>query len=149
MSYCIFIPYMLYILVILFLFFSSRRRHTRCALVTGVQTCALPIYADDLAALGLAQGDRVDVVAGGSVLADMTLVAHDIARGSVAAYYPEENCLVGLEDYDATSGPPAYKSIPVQLRTAETAEAARYGRLRRAAARRGGEESVRKCRSGG
>src|SRR3546814_3225154 len=26
-------------------FFSSRRRHTRCALVTGVQTCALPIWA--------------------------------------------------------------------------------------------------------
>src|SRR3546814_10717512 len=26
-----------------FVFFSSRRRHTRCALVTGVQTCALPI----------------------------------------------------------------------------------------------------------
>src|SRR3546814_1825878 len=26
-----------------FCFFSSRRRHTRCALVTGVQTCALPI----------------------------------------------------------------------------------------------------------
>src|SRR3546814_20768502 len=25
-------------------FFSSRRRHTRCALVTGVQTCALPIF---------------------------------------------------------------------------------------------------------
>src|SRR3546814_10466080 len=25
-------------------FFSSRRRHTRCALVTGVQTCAHPIY---------------------------------------------------------------------------------------------------------
>src|SRR3546814_8327318 len=34
-------------------FFSSRRRHTRCALVTGVQTCALPIspVADDVAAL--------------------------------------------------------------------------------------------------
>src|SRR3546814_8921343 len=26
-------------------FFSSRRRHTRCALVTGVQTCALPIFS--------------------------------------------------------------------------------------------------------
>src|SRR3546814_17133356 len=26
------------------LIFSSRRRHTRCALVTGVQTCALPIW---------------------------------------------------------------------------------------------------------
>src|SRR3546814_5966541 len=25
-------------------FFASRRRHTRCALVTGVQTCALPIF---------------------------------------------------------------------------------------------------------
>src|SRR3546814_2911265 len=32
-------------------FFSSRRRHTGCALVTGVQTCALPIFA---AAFGLA-----------------------------------------------------------------------------------------------
>src|SRR3546814_18092043 len=29
-------------------FFSSRRRHTRCALVTGVQTCALPIYDNAL-----------------------------------------------------------------------------------------------------
>src|SRR3546814_8899024 len=29
---------------VLSFFFSSRRRHTRCALVTGVQTCALPIY---------------------------------------------------------------------------------------------------------
>src|SRR3546814_8941045 len=31
-------------------FFSSRRRHTRCALVTGVQTCALPISVRDGAA---------------------------------------------------------------------------------------------------
>src|SRR3546814_8764105 len=31
-------------LLLCFVFFSSRRRHTRCALVTGVQTCALPIY---------------------------------------------------------------------------------------------------------
>src|SRR3546814_5995217 len=35
----------MYICVLVsFVFFSSRRRHTRCALVTGVQTCALPIY---------------------------------------------------------------------------------------------------------
>src|SRR3546814_1509933 len=32
------------------LFFSSRRRHTRCALVTGVQTCALPIWRGALRA---------------------------------------------------------------------------------------------------
>src|SRR3546814_10912753 len=31
--------------IFVFFFFSSRRRHTRCALVTGVQTCALPIWA--------------------------------------------------------------------------------------------------------
>src|SRR3546814_3982876 len=31
----------------LFFFFSSIRRHTRFALVTGVQTCALPIYGVD------------------------------------------------------------------------------------------------------
>src|SRR3546814_2092284 len=33
--------------VCLLFFFSSRRRHTRCALVTGVQTCALPIYCQE------------------------------------------------------------------------------------------------------
>src|SRR3546814_18042191 len=42
-------------------FFSSRRRHTRCALVTGVQTCALPIWSPELVAGRLAQeeGRRV------------------------------------------------------------------------------------------
>src|SRR3546814_7154499 len=34
---------LLIIAYVLCFFFSSRRRHTRCALVTGVQTCALPI----------------------------------------------------------------------------------------------------------
>src|SRR3546814_5551850 len=32
-------------LLVVCVVFSSRRRHTRCALVTGVQTCALPISA--------------------------------------------------------------------------------------------------------
>src|SRR3546814_6858369 len=35
--------YYVFFVFVLFCFFSSRRRHTRCALVTGVQTCALPI----------------------------------------------------------------------------------------------------------
>src|SRR3546814_1297296 len=51
LCYCVFIVVMFqfsvsweYSFVLLFgFFFSSRRRHTRCALVTGVQTCALPI----------------------------------------------------------------------------------------------------------
>src|SRR3546814_11305545 len=38
MSYIVYVVF-----VSIYFFFSSRRRHTRCALVTGVQTCALPI----------------------------------------------------------------------------------------------------------
>src|SRR3546814_7453521 len=49
-----------------FFFFSSRRRHTRCALVTGVQTCALPIWLrysyekKDFAYRVLLNGNQVD-----------------------------------------------------------------------------------------
>src|SRR3546814_12021293 len=39
---------MLCVCIYVYFFFSSRRRHTRCALVTGVQTCALPIYLHKL-----------------------------------------------------------------------------------------------------
>src|SRR3546814_6343580 len=47
--------------VCMLFFFSSRRRHTRCALVTGVQTCALPIFPGvaekwDLVAWGVELG---------------------------------------------------------------------------------------------
>src|SRR3546814_1863023 len=38
---------MFIVMCLVFFFFSSRRRHTRCALVTGVQTCALPIFLID------------------------------------------------------------------------------------------------------
>ncbi|MDR6291612.1 molybdopterin-dependent oxidoreductase alpha subunit [Inquilinus ginsengisoli] len=78
----------------------------------------------DLAALGLSHGDRIDIetVAEGEdrprVLHGMTAVAHDIAAGSAAAYYPEANGLVALGQYDERSGTPAYKSIPVTIRRA-------------------------------
>jgi molybdopterin-dependent oxidoreductase alpha subunit len=75
-------------------------------------------HADDLAAAGLAHGDRIDVLAGGRMLAGQTAVAHPIARGSVAAYYPEANCLIGLDDYDHRSGTPSYKSVAVTIRAA-------------------------------
>lgn len=72
--------------------------------------------AEDLAALGLAHGDRVDVRAGETrSLEGYTVVAHAIARGSLAAYYPEANCLVPLDDHDRSSGTPSYKSIRVML----------------------------------
>src|SRR3546814_9797131 len=64
------------------LFFSSRRRHTICSLVTGVQTCALPIYvapldlsrgrtrelAGDEDLRGHLEGGRVRLAMGGDVL---------------------------------------------------------------------------------
>lgn len=77
------------------------------------------VNEQDLAELGLSHGDRVDVVAGTDrVLAGQTAVAYSIARGSVAAYYPEANLLLDLADYDRRSGTPSYKSIPISLRAA-------------------------------
>src|SRR3546814_1521193 len=48
--------------ILIYFFFSSRRRHTRCALVTGVQTCALPIYAPTrlMKSLGYGKGYQYD-----------------------------------------------------------------------------------------
>ncbi|MFC3444423.1 FdhF/YdeP family oxidoreductase [Sphingobium rhizovicinum] len=76
------------------------------------------LNGEDLNDLGLEHGDLVDVVAGDRILAGQTAVAHMISRGSVAAYYPEANCLVPLENHDRASGTPAYKSIPVMIRRA-------------------------------
>src|SRR3546814_4087973 len=42
-----------FVFTLWFFFFSSRRRHTRCALVTGVQTCALPIYGHIIAKIDI------------------------------------------------------------------------------------------------
>src|SRR3546814_9121923 len=51
-------------------FFSSRRRHTRCALVTGVQTCALPISEalDLLKAWGTGHPGGIGTIHAGSAL---------------------------------------------------------------------------------
>src|SRR3546814_10290196 len=46
------------IVLIMCFFFSSRRRHTRCALVSGVQTCALPILAETRTSFAIADYDQ-------------------------------------------------------------------------------------------
>src|SRR3546814_2001958 len=43
-SFIVYFVLQICFVVSVFFFFSSRRRHTSCALVTGVQTCALPIF---------------------------------------------------------------------------------------------------------
>src|SRR3546814_1191533 len=64
--------------VLFFFVFSSRSRHTRCALVTGVQTCALPIW---LLQISMTKGiefkfhvafEKVDKQPDGSLLVHMT-----------------------------------------------------------------------------
>lgn len=75
---------------------------------------------DDIAERGLAAGDQIDLAAAfdsgdARKVRGFTLVARDIPRGCLAAYYPETNVLVALDDHDARSGTPAYKSVPVRL----------------------------------
>lgn len=74
----------------------------------------------DMPARGVEHGDLVEVRAAlpGTSLRRLTLtvIAHDISRGSVAAYYPEANGLVPLEHLDKESGTPSYKSVPVRVR---------------------------------
>jgi len=84
------------------------------------------VNAADLAERGLEHGDLVDIeavaaqdhIAQSRILRGFVAVAHDIARGAAAAYYPEANALISLANFDARSGTPAYKSVPVVLRRA-------------------------------
>jgi anaerobic selenocysteine-containing dehydrogenase len=46
----------------------------------------------------------------------LTAIAHDIAPGSVGAYYPEANSLCPLDYQDKESGTPSYKSLPIRIR---------------------------------
>ncbi|MBI1404801.1 MAG: FdhF/YdeP family oxidoreductase [Caulobacter sp.] len=74
----------------------------------------------DLAARGLADGDRVDLRGAFDegierVLRGFTVIARDIPAGCLAAYYPEANPLLALSDRDQRSGTPAYKSMPVRM----------------------------------
>jgi len=75
---------------------------------------------EDLDALGLAEGDalRVETAFGKGAerrMDSVVAVAYPIARGSVATYYPEGNCLVPLDHFDRASGTPSYKSVPVRV----------------------------------
>src|SRR3546814_7700948 len=99
-------------------FFSSRRRHTRCALVTGVQTCALPIWAIGLVIR--AEKNLPDIV-----LADLG---------------PKHPLLVFVEVV-ATDGP-----VTAQRRKALT-ELAEHAGFPRSEERRVGKECVSTCRS--
>ncbi|QAY95588.1 CbbBc protein [Methylovirgula ligni] len=78
------------------------------------------IHMDDLAALNIQHGDAIDIETALPAqtplrLSGFTAIAHNIARGSIAAYYPEANGLVPLTYHDPQSGTPSYKSVPVRI----------------------------------
>lgn len=77
----------------------------------------------DLASRGFAHGDVIDITLDAPsgverVMRGVTAVVYDIPKGSVAAYYPEANVLVSLDQHDLKSGTPAYKSIPIRISAA-------------------------------
>jgi len=78
------------------------------------------IHPEDIRALGLKNGDWVDLKTvwddGQERRADrFRLVAYDIPRGNLAAYYPETNPLVPLSATAIVAGTPTSKAIPVVL----------------------------------
>src|SRR3546814_10601209 len=73
LSYCLF-----------YFFFSSRRRHTRCALVTGVQTCALPIFSQEVVDSSAIEGEVLDRMSVQSSLAKHMGFAADSRKANAA-----------------------------------------------------------------
>src|SRR3546814_7658846 len=90
-------------------FFSSRRRHTRCALVTGVQTCALPITVGTTASG--AYVFSVDVVANTPIFIDPEVaLGYDYRTGHGDPNFVTVRLPIGIGDnqYVLTVGGHSY-----------------------------------------
>ncbi|ACS85508.1 FdhF/YdeP family oxidoreductase [Musicola paradisiaca] len=95
------------------------------------QRDVLFMHPDDIAGLGLQDGDRVDIETlwHDGVFRQVSgfrLVGYAIPRGNLAAYYPETNPLVPLSSYGDDTFTPTSKSIPVRI----TPSAAQADQLR-------------------
>jgi molybdopterin-dependent oxidoreductase alpha subunit len=80
----------------------------------GADRMTAMMHSDDIAAAGFADGDRVTLVSDHGRMPGVTLKSHDVSRGSVLAYYPEANVLVGRAA-DPRSRTPSFKATPVRL----------------------------------
>ena len=84
----------------------------------------LLMHRDDVAALGLAEGDAIraqTVTSDGidRIVDDLRVKTYDIPRGCVAGYYPECNPLIPLWHHAKESKVPAAKAIPIRVRRAD------------------------------
>src|SRR3546814_4158632 len=85
----------------MYFFFASRRRHTRCALVTGVQTCALPISGRSRLHAAVRRPAR----GAGTVKPHLAMVAVLVRDYDEAiAWYRDALGFVLLEDTDRGGG---------------------------------------------
>src|SRR3546814_13701965 len=84
-------------------FFSSRRRHTRCALVTGVQTCALPIWE------GRSPDRRADQTTGGDLFPLLSGGRSGLWRAVVSEHSSNN------ERWVCDAGPPHFRSAGISL----------------------------------
>src|SRR3546814_2517828 len=94
----------MWVFAVVVCFFSSRRRHTRCALVTGVQTCALPISLPILSSTMaearsplLAVRELAVSFAGrrGGATPVLEDVSFEVAAGEVLGIVGESGCEIG------------------------------------------------------
>ena len=81
---------------------------------------------DDIARLGFRNGHIVDLETTAEdhvkrVVQGFRIVAHPIAEGCVAAYFPEASPLVPLSHHEPESWTPGYKTIPVTVKRSEAA----------------------------
>lgn len=75
--------------------------------------CVLVPYAD-CQRLNLAKGDKATLRSAHGIMEGLTVYPFDLPAGSLMAYYPEANVLIGTE-HDPRSKTPAFKSVPVDL----------------------------------
>jgi molybdopterin-dependent oxidoreductase alpha subunit len=69
---------------------------------------------DDMLTLGIKEKDKVTLRSDTGEMRNLDVVAFDLPRGNIAAYYPEANVLVG-QTVDQRSRTPAFKSVPVSV----------------------------------
>src|SRR3546814_3722369 len=107
LSFVCYVSYGMLSNLFIFFFFSSRRRHTRCALVTGVQTCALPIFA--IAVICGALNWRPHVWLTGSSGSGKSWLLDNVIRpliGAIAVYCQSNSTEAGIRQTLATDARP-------------------------------------------
>src|SRR3546814_16519624 len=112
-------------------FLSSRRRHTRCALVTGFQTCALPIFGVIAEKLGQMRRIRVENIAGMQADLDGFFV-QAVQLAQAAGLLQPAQAVGGIDDAFGLSQELARRLM--QVRQAQNSDAALAGALEAEAA---------------